>query len=147
MKNEHFKSLNRWKVLPRGDVKPQHSRNHVSLNKKGWFNIGQKTHQRMGSPAYYLIKLDEENNLIGLEPAVSEMKNAYPVSGFRDRGSKVIRAFRLSTEWGIRPPDTIEFIKPRIDPDGVLILNMRNIRLSPRAHSQCRQKPAKNKNT
>jgi hypothetical protein len=142
MKNDDFILPNRWKVLPRGDVSAQYSRNHVSLTKKGCFNIGQKTHQRMGSPAYYLIKIDEENRLIGLEPAVREMKNAYPVRGFRDRGSKIVRAFRLVTEWGIKPPDTIEFVKPRIDHEGVLILDMRNIRLSPRAHSQCRRKAA-----
>jgi hypothetical protein len=140
MKNEHFKSFSRWKVLPRGDVEPRYSRNHVSLNPKGQFNIGQKTHERLGSPAYCLIKLNEEEQLIGLEPATHEMKNAYPVRGFRDRGSKVVRAFRLLTEWNLHPPDTIEFVKPtRIDPDGVLILNMKNIRLSPRAHSQCRK--------
>jgi hypothetical protein len=143
MTNEHFSPFtNRWKVLPRGDVGAQFSRNHVSLNKKGAFHIGQRTHERLGSPTHYLIKLDEANNMLALEPATHETKNAYPARGFRDRGSKVVRAFRLITEWNIKPQDTIEFVKPRIDPDGVLILNMRNIRLSPRAHSQCRKKKA-----
>jgi hypothetical protein len=140
MRNEHFNSLNRWTVLPRGDVRPQYSRNHVSLNKKGWFSIGAKTHQRLGSPACYLIKLDEGNNLLALEPATRDTKNAYPARGVSDRGAKRVCAFRLITEWGIKPRETIEFVKPRIDPDGVLILNMKNIRLSPRAHSQCRRK-------
>ena len=35
--------------------------------------------------------------------------------------------------------DTIEFLEPKIDLDGNLVVNLRNIRISPKAHSQCRK--------
>lgn len=137
--------MNRWAVLPRGDITANHSKNYVSLSKLGKFVISRKTHERLGSPTHYLIKMDGDNELLALEPATREMRNAYPASITGSRGSKAIYAHRLVTEWGVSPPETIEFVKPHIDPDGVLILNMRNIRISPRAHSQCRKKPAAGK--
>lgn len=139
MRNDHFSRTNRWETLPRGDVSANHARNYVSLNKKGRFVLSKKTHERLGSPTHYLIKRDKDNPLLALEPATREMKNAYPTSIVGGGGAKAIHAHRLITEWGICPPDTIEFVKPKIDADGVLILNTRNIRLSPRAHSQCRK--------
>src|SRR3954464_11338008 len=113
MKNDHLKRLTRWEVLPRGDVTANHSRNYVSLNRRGKFVLSRKTHERLGSPTHYRIKRDEDNDLFALEPATRDMKDAYPASITGSRGSKAIFAHRLCTEWGIRPPDTIEFLKPR----------------------------------
>ena len=48
----------------------------------------------------------------------------------------IVRAFRIVTEFGIRPPDTVEFQEPKIDLDGQLILDLLTVRISPKAHSQ-----------
>ena len=75
---------------------------------------------------------------LALKPVVADSEHAYPARKYGRRGAKVVRAYRLVAQFGIRPPDTIEFIEPKIDTDGRLILDLQNIRISPKAHSQCR---------
>lgn len=130
----------RWNVLPRGDVAPHWSGLYVTLNKKGTFALSATTHARLGSPEAYLIKLDPMNERLALEPAKIGDDNAYPARIQGRRGAKVIRAVRVLTEWGIRPADTIEFTRPMIDGEGQLVLDLHKIRISPKAHSQCRKK-------
>ena len=138
MKNDHINRANRWTVLPRGDIKAQASANYVSLTRRGRFALGKKTHERLGSPPYCRILLDKDNNLLGLEPATAETENAYPVRPRGNRGSTVVRAYRLVTEWRIKPKETIEFVDPRINADGVLILTLGRIRPCLRAQAQAR---------
>ncbi len=82
--------------------------------------------------------LDATNSRLALKPALLTDRNAYPVRKYGRRGGRIIRAYRLLTEFGIRPADTIEFIEPKIDDETRLVLNLKNIRISPKAHSQCR---------
>jgi hypothetical protein len=39
-----------------------------------------------------------------------------------------------------RQPDTLEFGGTKIDADGNLILDLRSVRISAKAHSQCRRR-------
>jgi hypothetical protein len=139
MKNGSFEKQ-RWVVLQKGEVAAQWAGIYVSLNREGAITIGHKTHERLGSPEAYLIKLDPLNDILALEPAAKDARNAYPARIKGYNGGKVLRAHRLLTDFGIRLDDTVEFTKAKIDLDGTLILSMRDIRISPRAHSQCRKK-------
>jgi hypothetical protein len=139
MQNGQFNYV-QWTRLPRGDVAPHWSGLYISMNKKGGIVLSAVTHERLGAPEAYRIYLDKFNQRLQLEPSAASEKDAYPVRIQGRRGAKIIRAYRIITYWGIRPPDTVEFIEPKIDLDGKLILNLRNIRISPKAHSQCRGK-------
>jgi hypothetical protein len=127
-----------WKMLPRGDVAPHWSGLYVTLNRQGWLVVSGRTHKRLGAPQAYQIMYDEFNRRLALKPAKRDAPHAYP-AGINGRyGGKIIRAYRLLTEFGIRPTDTIEFLQPKIGEDGELILSLKRIRISPKAHSQCR---------
>ena len=128
-----------WAILPRGDVAPHWSGLYVTLNSGGALALSGVTHERLGSPEAFQIMFDRFNQRLGLKPVDADTPNAYPARKYGRRGARIIRAHRLITEFGIRPPDTIEFIGPKIDLDGVLILDLRKIRISPKAHSQCRR--------
>jgi hypothetical protein len=138
MQNEQFNYIE-WKRLPRGDVAPHWSGLYVTMNKKGGLVLSGVTHERLGSPTAYRIDLDQINQRMRLQPSGIGHKDAYPARVQGRGGAKIIRAYRLITYFGIRPPDTIEFIEPKIDLDGNLVVNLRNIRISPKAHSQCRK--------
>jgi hypothetical protein len=127
-----------WTILPRGDVAPHWSGLYVTMNRLGSIMMSRVTHERLGEPAAFLVMFDRFNRRIGLKPAEPETRHAYPVRNYGRRGARIVRAYRLLTEFGIRPPDTIEFQEPKIDLDGHLILDLRTIRISPKAHSQCR---------
>ena len=45
----------------------------------------------------------------------------------------MIRAYRLLTEFGIVVKETLQFTDAEIDQDGVMILDWRSARVSPRA--------------
>jgi hypothetical protein len=129
-----------WKVVPRGDVHPSDSRVYVTMNGKGEIVLNGTAYKRMGEPAAFLLMYNPPNSLIALKPTAAAMKNAYPARKHGRRNGRVIRALRLLTDNNIKLPDTIEFKDADIDQDGVLILDLRTARVSPRAHSQCRKK-------
>lgn len=109
------------------------------MNREGSIMISRVTHARIGAPEAVLIMLDALNSRLVLKPAKPGDRNAYPVRKYGRRGGRIIRAYRLLTEFGIRPSDTIEFLQPVIDDETRLVLNLKNIRISPKAHSQCRK--------
>lgn len=133
-----------WVVVPRGDVHPAHSRIHVTMNRKGEIVLNGTAYRRMGEPAAFLLMYNGPNSLIALKPTAAAIKNAYPAAKYGRRNGRVIRAFRLLSEYGIKLPDTVEFRDAEIDTDGILILDLRTARVSPRAHSQCRKTQASN---
>lgn len=129
-----------WMIVPRGDVTPHWSGLYVTMNKLGSIAMSRVTHERLGEPAGYIVMYDRFNKRIGLKPAEPGERHTYPARKYGKRGAKIVRVYRLVSELGIRPPDTIEFQDPKIDLDGRLILDLRTIRISPKAHSQCRRR-------
>ena len=121
-----------WKELPRGDVAPAMAGFHVTLNRKGWIGFNRTTHKRMGEPRAVLVLFDPANQHIGLRAANPGLRNAYPVVRYGQYGGRIVRAYRLLAEHDIQVPDTIEFTDPRIDVDGVLVLDLRTARVSNR---------------
>ena len=67
-----------WTILPRGDVAPHWSGLYVTLNKDGAIVLSGVTHERLGSPAAYLIMFDRFNHRLGLKPTKAGTPNAYP---------------------------------------------------------------------
>ena len=57
----------------------------------------------------------------------------------RSRGAKVLRVRGLVTEYGFCPTETIEFVGAKLERNGALVLDLKNIRISARAHSRCRK--------
>ena len=129
-----------WSILPRGDVAPHNSGVYVTINKLGTIAMNRVAYQRMGAPAAFLVMFDRVNNRIALKPTGATMKNAYPARKYGRRGGRVVRAFRIFSEFGVVIRETVEFKDAEIDQDGQLILDLRTARVSARAHSQCRKK-------
>ncbi len=122
----------KWTTLPRGDA-ARWSGMYVTLNPVGKLALSRTTHERFGAPAAVLVLYDPMRSLLALRPVRPEEQHAYPLRKYGTCGGRLIRAYRLLTEFGIKPAETIEFREPKIDNDGQLILDLRNIRVSPRA--------------
>ena len=137
IENEHLIHV-KWSVLPRGDVAPHWSRIYVTMNQAGSIVLSKTTVQRLGCPEAVLIMLDATSFRLALKPVKATEPHAYPLRRYGRSGGKIIRAYRLLTEFGLKAPDTVEFIEPVIDDEGKLVLNLDKIRISPKAHSQCR---------
>ena len=139
MRDERFIDRT-WEVLPRGDVAPHWSGLYVTMNRAGSIVMSRVTHERLDQPEAVRILFDPVHGRLALEPVKPDVQNAYPIRKYGRRGGKIVRAYRILTEFPITPPDTVEFLNVKIDAEGKLILNLRDIRISPKAHSQCRQK-------
>ena len=124
-----------WKECPRGDIEPQYADQFsVTMNKKGNIVMSRRTCQNMGSPKAFVLLFDTVNSRIGLKPAALATRNAYPVrTANRKSGSKLIRGHRLTKEFRITIPETLRFYDADTDQDGILILDLRTARPSPRA--------------
>lgn len=128
-----------WTIVPRGDVAAHWSGLYVTMNKIGSITLSRVTHERLGSPNAVTVRFNRFTEQLSLTPATIGEPNAYPLKKYGQRGAKIVRVYRLVSQFGIRPPDTIEFQEPKIDIEGRLILSLRSIRISPKAHSQCRK--------
>lgn len=106
---------------------------YVTINPLGKIALSRTTHERFGAPAAVLIVYDPMRSLIALRPATPEEENAYPLRKHGKGSGRTIRAYRLVSDFGIQPAETIEFIEPKIDNDGQLVLDLKNIRVSTRA--------------
>jgi hypothetical protein len=122
-----------WIEIKRGDIMPQYTGIYATMNPKGDIVISKVTYQLLGSPKAFNILYDRANNRIGLKPTALAAKNAYPPRVWNRAGAKMLRGHRLTREHRIELPHTVQFTDARIDEDGILILDLRTAKHSPRA--------------
>jgi len=122
-----------WAEVPRGDVMPQYAGIYVTMNPKGDIVMSRRTYQRMGEPKAFVILYDKANCRIGLKPAHASTRNAYPVRVSNRCGAKMVRGYRMTREYGIDLPQTVEFKDADINEDGILVLDLRTAKISKRA--------------
>jgi hypothetical protein len=110
------------------------------MNRKGEIAMTRATWERMGTPKAFSLMFDTVNNRIGLKPAALATRNAYPVCISSALGGKRVHARRLMKEFKIELPETVRFYDADTDEDGVLILDLRTARVSPKARNHWRRK-------
>lgn len=87
--------------------------------------MSRKTHQNINEPTAVQLFFDTVNNRIGIKPATSAARDAFPLAKVGRHGGQMIRAYRLMLEFGIELPQTIKFQDIMLDKDGILILDLR----------------------
>ena len=65
-----------WKEIPREGKRAQWAGMYVTLNRKGTIVMNRAAHERMDSPAAFLLLYDAANNAIGLKPTREGIRNA-----------------------------------------------------------------------
>ena len=131
-----------WQEIPRGDIMPQYSGIYVTMNPKGDIVMSRVTYQMLDEPPAFVILYDKVNNRIGLKPAALATKNAYPAR-VQKAGAKMIRGHRLTRMHRIELPHTVRFYDADINEDGILILDLRTAKVSPRARNHPRNRDKK----
>ena len=129
-----------WKEVPRGDTTPAAAGLKATMNLRGHISWNRFTHERLGRPEAVRLLFDPANNRIGLQPVKLHTQNAYPIGPQGMHGGRIIRAYRLLNEYGIALRETIEFVNPEIDRQGILILDLRTTRLSNHAAGKMRKR-------
>lgn len=122
-----------WKEIPSDDKRAQWAGIYVTLNSKGTIVMNRAAHERLDSPAAFLLFYDAANNAIGLKPTGEQIRNAYRVAKSGRHGGRKLAAYRLLVECSLHVDETLEFPDAEIDTDGILVLNLRTAKISNRA--------------
>ena len=133
-----------WKEVPKGDVQTAWAGFYVTMNPKGKIVFTRTTWQKMGEPKAFQVFFDTVNNRIGLKPAALTTRNAFPVWLNSNRGGRAISCGRLIKEYRILLPMTVRFYDADTDEDGILILDLRTAKVSPKAEGHATRKKANN---
>lgn len=122
-----------WKEIAKDDVPVHFSGTYVTMNTHGVIAMNRRTHERLGAPEAFHLLFDEANYRIGLKPTSPQIRNAYRALKSGRHGGRKVNALRVAREFQIDLPETMQFDDARIDEDGILILDLRTARVSPRA--------------
>lgn len=119
-----------WEECPREAAESRWATLFATLHPSGDIIISRFTHETMGSPDSYLLLFDRERSVIGMRPAKAAVeRNAYPARNRGNHGGKRIRGYRLCREFGIGVGRTVRFHRCQVDNDGVLILDLNDVRV------------------
>lgn len=129
-----------WREVQKGDVRTMWAGFYVTLNPAGWIAFSRVTWEKMGAPKAFQVLFDTVNNRIGLKPAALTTRNAFRICTNSNYGGKRIFCGRLMKEYKISLPMTVRFYDADTDEDGILILDLRTAKVSPKAENHWRRK-------
>ena len=118
--------MGRWEIFEPGENKPFKERVHVTLNRKNIFCLNAKVFEMLGEPEAVVLMFDKKEKVIGLRPARLNSTGTFRVQALGTSPThKIIRAAPFCRAFNIRMDCTTAFLQPRLDDDGVLLLDLR----------------------
>jgi hypothetical protein len=119
-------TMNRWEIFEEGENKPFAERVHVTLNRKHKFCLNGRVHEMMGRPEAVVLMFDWQERVIGIRPASPTDKGAFRLHPLcRGSRHRIIRAAPFCRHFAICVSSTTVFLDPRVDGDGVLLLDLK----------------------
>ena len=86
--------------------------------------------EALGDPDAVTLMYDRRRSIMGIIPSPLHKTHSYPLrskDGARSRG-RMIYAMNFFRNYGIRATETMAFTSPDINKDGILILNLNEVR-------------------
>jgi hypothetical protein len=81
----------------------------------------------------------KDNKLIGMRPCSPDVKNGHTLKKQGRSNSYLLRGRSHCNTYGVRPKATVLFEEPKVDEEGILILNLKKVSKvpmrSPRSNS------------
>jgi len=111
-----------WEKFNGGPTPPPDKRVHVTLSAKGVILFNRNAFKLLGSPRAACLYFNKADSKIGVSSAHPQYAGAFPV---RDKGHYfLINAIPFCRHYGIRVDRTQQFVRPDIDNDGILHLDL-----------------------
>ena len=118
--------IGRWEIYEAGENKPFKERVHVTLNRKSVFCLNTKVFEMLGKPEAVVLMFDKKEKVIGMRSARISSTGTFRVHRHTAREThKVIRPAPFCRAFNIRMDCTSAFMHPRVDDDGVLLLDLK----------------------
>ncbi len=120
----------KWEEFEEGPENQTGEHLHVTLNRFGNLYLNGKTLEAMGEPDAVVMLFEPRQRVIGIKCAPIGKHNAYRLRRKdRDRTQgRVLYVANFFRRHHIKPDKTFAFVGPKVDDNGVLILNLQTVR-------------------
>ena len=113
-----------WEKFSGGPNRPKDKQLHVTVSNHHRIQFNAYTYQQLGSPEAVYLYFNRREQKIAIQAASLRFDDAFPVTPRTSRSTRVILAAPFFTNYGIKITATHKFIRPEIDADGRLVLNL-----------------------
>jgi len=119
-----------WEEFEHGPVVQHSERIHVSINSRGNFFFNRRAIEAMGEPNSVVMMYDRRRSIIGIKRADASRHNAFRLKQkeLQKSGGRVLYASNFCRFYAIRPEETLAFTAAEVDKQGVLILNLNEVK-------------------
>jgi hypothetical protein len=118
--------IGRWEIFEPGENKPFAERVHITLNRRHIFCLNAKVQEMLGRPEAVVLLFDRKEKIIGVSAAPITVKGAFRLQRMGTSLTHgIIRAAPFCRHFGISLDNTSAFVQPRLDEDGVLLLDLK----------------------
>jgi hypothetical protein len=119
-----------FEIFEAGPVGQNTDRPHITINKLGHFFLNRHALAALGNPDAVTLMCDRRLQIIGMMPSDPRRTRSFPLrlkDGKANRG-RVLHAMNFCKRYAIRPTETLAFLNPEINHNGILILNLHEVR-------------------
>ncbi len=120
--------ISNWTAYEGGEHREKFRKPRVTLNPHKELYLGVKAVDLIGRPKAVRLYFDVAASLIGVMPVKEGTENSFPLHKIGKYTYAFVRAATFCNNFGIRPDARIEFQDVRIDPDGMMVLDLKTAR-------------------
>jgi hypothetical protein len=99
----------------------------VSLNKRGLFSLNQKAFESLQNTEKVELLFAKDNKLIGMRPCSPDVAHGLPLKKQGKTKAYIVRGISYCNYHSVKPKKTLVFNEPKVDEDGVLVLNLKKV--------------------
>jgi hypothetical protein len=124
-----------WQICTLQAKEARWSGFHVTMNPKGMIYLNGSAMKALDNSDRLELRYDEFNNTIGLKPTNSLNVHAFKAALKGKHGGRKIRAFRLLKQFQIKLDCPVRFLKPEMNEEGMMVLDLRQTSVAVRKRS------------
>ena len=113
----------KWEKFKGGPLAGAANMPRVTINRKGLIYMNARMYAAFGRPKAVALYYSREDDAIAVQPAYERFAEHFQV--VRKQMGWAVHASTFCRHYRIRVPDTERFIRPDLDNEGILILNLR----------------------
>ena len=111
-----------WEKFTGGPNLPNRDRIHITINKTGLIYINGNGHRMLGRPEAVQLFFNRSEDKIAVKPAHSRLPDAFPLK--EKSGYYLVHSAPFCRHFGIKLTTTEKFVRPDIDDEGILHLDL-----------------------
>ena len=119
-----------FEIFEAGPVVKDTDRVHVTINKLGHIFLNRRMLEALGEPDAVTLMYDRRRSIIGVMPSPLHRSHAFPLRR-KDRKTsrgRMVHANNFCKHYSIRPTETLAFLSPVVNKDGILVLDLNDVR-------------------